>query len=256
VANETRPDAYSVIAEYYDRIFAAAFDYSSLARHLESIIARFSPHPGKILELGAGSCPLARHSAYPASAMSVFSDLSPRMLARAAEGDALMRAAADAGTLPFKGPFDVCVMVMDALNYLLEEKDVSGCFREVLRVLEPGGLFIVNIASESVCRKNMKDFSLSGIVSGRDYSLQSEYDEGTRRLKTRFTLFPAGPGDCGPEVELHEQHIYGRDDIHRLALAAGFEVCGCFGDHTLRPAKWSSEVIHFALRKPGPHTAS
>ena len=182
----------------------------------------------------------------------VYSDLSPRMLAHAAAGTPnLKRAAADAMALPFKGLFDICIMVMDALDYLLQEEDVLRCLKEVLRVLEPGGLFIVNIASESACRKHMQALEWAGKVDGREFSLHSRYDAGTRLLRTRFALFPSGEVNGGGALEeSHVQHIYSRKAMHQLALGAGFKVLGCFENHTFDPANRDSEVLHFVLRKP------
>jgi SAM-dependent methyltransferase len=250
---ENRSVNYSVIADYYDRIFTGAFDYDLLGRHLASVIAAFAPQADKFLELGAGTCPLARHSAFPKSATVVFSDLSPQMLARAGFISS-SRVAADARALPFNGYFDVCVMVMDALNYLLEEESVLRCFSETLRALKPGGLFIVNIASESYCKKQFQDYFLEGRVDGRDYSLRSRYDGMTRRISTRISLFSGEPDNGPAQVEIHEQHIYDQAAIHRLARSAGFKVLGCFENHTLAPANEDSEVIHFALQKPDSET--
>ena len=175
------------------------------------------------------------------------------MLARAAGGGTpnLKRAAADAMALPFKGPFDICIMVMDALNYLLLDEDVLRCLREVLRVVKPAGLFIVNIASESACRKHMQAFEWAGKVDGRGFFLHSRYDAGTRRLQTRFALLPSGEVDGGGALEeTHLQHIYSRKAMHQLALEAGFKVLGCFENHTFDPANRDSEVLHFVLQKP------
>ena len=79
---------YTALAGYYHSILGAGYDYPALARYLRALIDRFSPRP-------------------------------ERMPAQADSGTAPLRAAADAVAIPFKPGFDVCLMLMDAINYPL-----------------------------------------------------------------------------------------------------------------------------------------
>src|SRR6185295_14032319 len=117
-------------------------------RHLSRLWNKFAPAtaeaadwPVSVLELGAGTCPFASRKVFPRGARVVYTDLSPFMLRQ--DGKSRGRAAANALALPFKsdngrGPFQLCLMIYDAVNYLMREEDVSRCLSEALRVLAPG----------------------------------------------------------------------------------------------------------------------
>lgn len=245
--------SYKVIAPYYDWIMAHV-DYDAWGRHLARLWGRFGPEPASVLELGAGTCPFARRGAYPARARVVYTDLSPHMLVRAADGAAPappIRAAANALALPFKSPFQLCVMIYDALNYLLSEEDVLACFREVRRVLAPEGLFLFDVTTEANSRRHFEDLLDFGELEGCAYVRESRYDRVERLQSNDFTFFvERGPGCWSRYKEGHRQRIYRLGRLKALARKAGFAVEGCFEDFTFREGREASERVHFVLRRP------
>ena len=106
-------------------------------------VARQLPDPlGRVLDLCAGTLDLglAVHKEHP-GAQIVCGDFAVEMLRRGAYK--LPQAAltgADAMNLPFKdASFDAAVCGFGVRNV----SDLAGCFREVRRVLKPGGVFVV-----------------------------------------------------------------------------------------------------------------
>ncbi len=106
-------------------------------------VARELPDPlGRVLDLCAGTLDLgvAVHKEHP-GAQVVCGDFAVEMLRRGAHK--LPNAAltgADAMNLPFKDEsFDAAVCGFGVRNV----SDLAGCFREVRRVLKPGGVFVV-----------------------------------------------------------------------------------------------------------------
>src|SRR4051794_38940064 len=110
--------SYRTIAPFYDWIMAHV-DYDGWGRYLGRLWRKYGKDPKNILELGAGTCPFARRDVFPASSNVFYTDLSPFMLAQAHDTNAHARVAANAMALPFKSRFDLCLMVYDALNYLV-----------------------------------------------------------------------------------------------------------------------------------------
>jgi ubiquinone/menaquinone biosynthesis C-methylase UbiE len=245
--------SYRVIAPYYDWIMAHV-DYDAWGRHLARLWSRFGPEPMTVLELGAGTCPFARRTVYPARARTVYTDLSPFMLARAADGAQPApppRVAANALALPFKAPFQLCVMIYDALNYLLSEEDVLDCFREVRRVLSPGGLFLFDVTTEANSRRHFEDVLDYGELEGCSYVRESRYHRDSRMQSNDFTFFvDRGSGCWARYKEGHRQRIYRLGRLKALARKAGLAVEGCFEDFTFREGRESSERVHFVLRRP------
>ena len=106
---------------------------------LVAIIERLSPLEGRrILDLGCGKGRFAR-SLIERGALVVGLDVSAGMLALA---DGVSRVRASARRLPFRrGSFDA-VMAVEVFEHLAPEAINRVC-GEVLRVLEPGGTFVV-----------------------------------------------------------------------------------------------------------------
>ncbi len=240
--------AYTALAPYYDRILAAGYDYSALGRYVAGLISAYAPAARSILELGAGSCPLAGHLAYPSHARVVYSDLSPAMLAASSQQPGLRRVAADATALPFRPGFDVCVMLMDALNYLLEADAVSACLGEAFAALRPGGIFIVNIAGDALCRELLSDLAQEGSLAECDYAIRAQYDPASRLLRTGFTFRFCSATEGDPVLrETHTQRIHTAATIRELAGRTGFEIAAAFDGQSHNPAGEASREIHFVL---------
>ncbi len=264
--------SYRIIAPYYDWIMAHV-DYDGWGRYLGRLWRKYGKEPRAILELGAGTCAFARREVYPAKAQVVYSDLSPYMLAqahdvrvkppRAAASAPGMphskevsapptRVAANALNLPFRGPFSLCVMLYDAVNYLMAEDDFLRCLRECLRVLEPGGLFIFDITTESNSKRHFHQAVDYGELEGCTYFRESVYDVQARIQSNHFIFFVEGRKDNWRKVkESHQQRIYKVAKVRALAEKAGFQVEGVLDGFTFKPGRETSERVHFVLRKPG-----
>lgn len=242
--------SYRVIAPYYDWIMAHV-DYDAWGRHLARLWRRFGSEPSSILELGSGTCPFSRREVFPAGAKVVYSDLSPFMLGHADKSSGGGRVAANALALPFKGPFQVCIMVYDAFNYLMTEEDVERCLTEVHRVLAEGGLFIFDVTTEANSRRHFEDLLDFGELEGCTYVRESRYDRDARLQSNDFTFFvERATGDFRKVKESHQQRIWRLSKIRSLAAKAGLAVEGCFDGFNLKPGSEESERIHFVLRKP------
>ncbi|HLP41020.1 MAG TPA: methyltransferase domain-containing protein, partial [Fibrobacteria bacterium] len=213
--------------------------------------------PASVLELGAGTCPFARRSVFPSRARVVHTDLSPFMLARAADGNPggarPTLVAANALSLPFKGSFDLVVMVYDAINYVMTENDLLRCLREARRVLAPGGLFLFDVTTESNSLRHFKDGLDFGELEGCTFVRESSYDRKAMLQRNDFTFFVEEENGAWRRYkEGHQQRIYRLGRLKALARKAGFRVEGCFEGFTFRQGREASERVHFALREPTP----
>lgn len=242
--------SYRVIAPYYDWIMAHV-DYDEWGRYLARLWRRDGLDPVNILELGSGTCPFARRKVFPSASRVVYTDLSPFMLGKGADAAPGRQVAANALSLPFKGPFQLVLMIYDALNYLMNDEDVERCFREAYRVLSPGGLFLFDVTTEANSREHFEDMLDFGELEGCTYVRESRYDREARVQRNVFTFFVEESGGSFRKIkESHQQRIYRLSKLKALARKAGFTVEGCYEGFTLRPGTEESERIHFSLRKP------
>ena len=247
------PLVYGTLTPYYERILSYPDFYPTLGRHIVRMLAELAPAASIILEVGAGTCPMHGLGLYPPRRKVIYSDLSFRMLAHAPAPNPPNRVAADVLALPFKGPFDACIMLLDGINYLLSEREIARALGEVFRLLKSGGVFILNTASEAHCRGPLNGISSKGSLPGCDYTLKCDFDPPKRQFRTAFTfLIEQADGTWAKKEEVHVQRIYDEATIRRLASDAGYGLEGySLGLEWGSPDPASSQ-IHYGLRKPMP----
>jgi ubiquinone/menaquinone biosynthesis C-methylase UbiE len=218
---------------------------------------------GPVLELGCGtgrvSVPLGR-----AGVRLVGIDRSERMLARArartrrqplASKISLIRG--DIRFTPFATPsFSMVMAPYGILQSLLRERDLKATLDEVLRVLEPGGTFGIELVADLPSWKEYKKrLSLKG-WRGRRGGAHVTLMETVRQDRARhLTIF---------DQEFTERR--GRTKrVHRFALTfrtlsipqmvrrlekAGFEISALLGDYRGRAWDPRADVWVILARKP------
>ncbi len=288
--------SYQTIAPFYDWIMAHV-DYDAWGRYLQKVWQKMGVdaksdvkgasksdlkanenHQSKnlkILELGAGTCPFARREVYPSEATVIYSDLSPYMLNQAHDVAKNNRVAANVLALPFKSSFHLCIMIYDAINYLMDENDIEKTFQEVFRLLDENGVFIFDITTEENSKRHFDHAVDYGEMEGCTYFRESGFDPETKVQSNDFIFFVEQKlsvkqkeksslnDDLNSETkpdpkpyrwkkikENHQQRIYSIETMRNLAMEAGFIVSGIYEGFTFRAARDTSERIHFVLRKP------
>lgn len=276
---------YASLAVHYDTVMAHV-DYPGWSQHLRRLwnLARGAgdafakagsgaaprsasapPAPRRILELAAGTCRLAEYPLFP-GVFSVHTDLSPEMLACAregADGPLPRRAACDARRLPFRdghegsggdgdAGFDLALMVYDSLNYLTQPEAVRRAFDEAFRVLARGGVFLVDVTTETCSRRWFADALDFQETEAGSVVRASRYDAGTRTQLNLFTFFTLDDdGRYTRTEEVHRQRVWPAAFLKKTAREAGFEVRACLADFTLKPGTDRDERLHLVLQKPG-----
>jgi SAM-dependent methyltransferase len=144
------------IIDYYDRL-ADRYDAdrfgNSYGQFIDAqerrLLDRLPPKNGaRILDVGCGTGRLTGHA-------SVGCDASIRSVAVAAKNGAAPFTACDAKRLPFAGQaFDAALSFHVFMH--LERDEIGAVFKEVARVLKPGGVFVADVASAARRRINGK----------------------------------------------------------------------------------------------------
>jgi ubiquinone/menaquinone biosynthesis C-methylase UbiE len=218
---------------------------------------------GPVLELGCGtgrvSLPLGR-----AGVKLIGIDRSERMLARARArtkrarlSDTISLIRADIRFTPFAAPkFSMVMAPYGILQSLLRERDLQATLAEVYRVLEPGGMFGIELVADLPSWKEYKKrLSLKG-WRGRQGGAHVTLVETVRQDRARhLTIF---------DQEFIERRGRAKR-IHRFALTfrtlsvpqmvrrlerSGFEIAALLGDYRGRAWDPRADVWVILARKP------
>ncbi|HSB12063.1 MAG TPA: class I SAM-dependent methyltransferase [Blastocatellia bacterium] len=121
-----------------------------------------------------------------------------------------------------------CVAVTslgECLNYLFDRSNSLGqlrtFFRRVYDALEPGGVFIFDIAEPGRGKGPRQKHR-----EGKDWAVLVEVDEDTRtnRLTRRITTFRKEGASYRRDEESHQLQLYKRSEVTRELRSAGFRV--------------------------------
>lgn len=241
---------YSVLARHYDRMMGHVA-YEDWAQALRKIIKRSKVKVSRLLELGAGTCNLAKHMDWPELKLRVHTDLSLEMVQAAGVDFPYSRAVCNATQLPFgNASFDFILMSYDAVNYL-DEDQLSELFAEVQRVLIPGGIFIFDITTEKNSLEWFTDYSDAFEVEGCMLVRRSAYEQDTRIQHNYIDVFePVENGLFRKVSEHHQQFIHSVPSLIQSIQNSDLEVMGLWDGQSLKEATPLSERIHVLVGVP------
>jgi SAM-dependent methyltransferase len=145
--------AYERLAPVYDR-FTDSYDHDGWVQRLESLARSHGLRGTRALDVACGTgksfAPLLRRG-YDVWAC----DLSPAMVAharRAGKLDPSRVTVEDMRELPELGAFDLVTCLDDAVNYLLDARELAAAFASVARVLSPDGVYVFDTNTLSTYR--------------------------------------------------------------------------------------------------------
>lgn len=198
---------YTDLAPWYHLLSAPA-EYGEEAEHLLAVVERAGEGPTEtLLELGAGGGTLASH--LTDRFRCTLTDLSPQMLAESRQlNPGVEHIEADMRTLRLERLFDV-VLVHDAIDYMLSERDLESALASVAAHLRPGGLAL--IVPDAVA-ETFAPGTRTGGTDGDERGIR--YLEWTHDVAPGATsyavdyVFVLREGDAPARVE-HERHVIG-----------------------------------------------
>jgi ubiquinone/menaquinone biosynthesis C-methylase UbiE len=127
-----RPDHFSLLAPYYDRVFSS-LGHDRLRELLDL------PAEGRLLDAGGGTGRVSEAFARLVDEI-VVTDLSSDMLRQTHAKDGLRPIRAQAEHLPFPDGCFARMLVVDAFHHFQVQEEAA---RELVRVLAPGGRLVI-----------------------------------------------------------------------------------------------------------------
>jgi ubiquinone/menaquinone biosynthesis C-methylase UbiE len=201
------------------------------------------------LACGTGSVtiPLARLG-YDIVAVDISADMlsEARMKADEAGLDVLFLMQ-DMRRLDLYDTVDAAVCCCDAVNYLLDEKDLLAAFKRVALFLNPGGVFIFDIGTEYKYKEILGCNTFTETADGASYVWRNEYDEATGF--NDYDIFFIVNDPPMRFSEQHRQRSYSTETIKALIEEAGLTVTQICDDYSGDPPANDSERLTFVAVK-------
>ncbi len=241
---------YSELVAFY-HLLDPLEDHEDEAEAFGGVLRQAVPGATSLLELGAG----AGHGAHYIKHVfeqTVLTDLSDPMLERSRMlNPDCEHILGDMRSMRLDRTFD-CVLVHDAIAYLLTEDDLLACMQTAFAHLRVGGaaLLVPDCTQESFreCHEDHDGDDGERSLRCISWSTDPDPDDSTHITDFAFLLREAG------EIRaVHDRHHYGLfavDTWRRLAERAGFEVETVTRPLTEDEADSAYTDIMFLCRKP------
>lgn len=250
-------EAYTDFAGVYDQLMDET-PYAQWCQNIAQELEKYGIRDGLALDLGCGTGSLTELLAARGFDM-IGVDCSGEMLNIACEkreksGFDILYLNQDMRSFELYGTVRAVVSVCDSLNYLLEEEDVTSCFRLVNNYLDPGGIFIFDfntrykyetVIGDSVIAENREDCS---------FIWENYYDPKSGVNEYDLTIFVRCPEASGQELfsrfqEVHLQRGYTLEEMRCLVERSGLAFVRAFDADTLGEATGASGRICCVARE-------
>ncbi|MGI8802578.1 MAG: class I SAM-dependent DNA methyltransferase [Solirubrobacteraceae bacterium] len=225
--------AYATLAPFYDR-FTAGYAHDRWLGQIESRALGLGLAGRRVLDIGCGTgksfAPLLDRG-YSVTAC----DISPEMVDEALQkfGDQVDDLlVGDMRDLPPLGEFDLVTCLNDAINYLLDPRELEAAFRSVADVLAPRGVYVFDVTSLGSYRSTFSRTILREDAGG----LFCWHGEGTATMaagdavSARIEAFIEAEDELWQRVSSRHVQRHHPPTVIRAALhAAGLECAATAG---------------------------
>jgi SAM-dependent methyltransferase len=241
-------NSYRQFARLYDDLIDQ--DYEKWVDYIEEIFRKFGAKPRLVLDLACGTGSVSRIMAQRGYEV-IAADRSADMLAVAAEkcnGLDVRIVCQDMRALDLYGTVDAVVCTMDAVNYLLTQKDLTKTFSLIKNYLNPDGLFIFDTNTPHKLQNVLGDNTFVYDTKNVFYTWENAYNKKSRISAQYFTFFVKENGAYYRIDEVHRQRAFSRADVEKALDAAGLALSGGYGLFTFDAPEAECEKMVFVAK--------
>jgi SAM-dependent methyltransferase len=203
---------------------------------------------GSVLELAIGTGRVALPLAERGLAVEGVEG-SPEMVAqlRAKPGGAAIPVAiGDMADVPVAGPFTLVYLVFNTLFNLVDAGRQADCFRNVARVLAPGGAFVIEaFVPDPADFDRDEQLQVRAVTEDSVTMRVHRYDRAAQTFIRQTLVF----GGHGVRMEPFAMHYLWPDQIDALADQGGLRLAERYEDFQRRPFTADSKT-HISVYRP------
>lgn len=240
-------DSYLGFSEIYDELISEDIDYARIA----SFILSQTENRKLYLDLGCGTGSLSTLVGGHFKETYLV-DLSSDMLTRAVDKFRLLKISHKAFAISmheidFPVKFDLVTSSIDAINYILDEKEVGMLFDKVYQHLEEDGVFVFDINSAYKIREILGSKDYVYTSDDLAYTWENYYEDDIVEMALNFFV---KRGDYYERIEeIHEERAYEVRTLLDMLTKSGFKVIITCEDYSENSITDITERITFIVRK-------
>ena len=255
------PDSpYDELAEIYDQ-FQKDIDTVQWADYLDGLIKKFGPASGdgkngKLLlcDLGCGTAGVTIEMSR-LGYESIGIDQSMQMLDKAREkshaaGADILFLCQDITGFELFGTVDVFLCLLDTVNHIVDPAALESMFLQFKNYLNPGGLFIFDVARPRHLKKTLGNHFFYTI--DEDYALmwENSFSTKTQTSTSDLTLFRLGEKDLYNRYEGQiRERVYTEAEISGFLESAGMKLLAKYGELSFEePVEGNTREFYIAIR--------
>ena len=247
-------EVYTDFACVYDQLMDET-PYAQWCENIAQALGEYGIRDGLVLELGCGTGSLTELLAARGFDM-IGVDNSDEMLNIACEkreksGRDILYLNQDMRSFELYGTVRAVVSVCDSLNYLLEDEDLTACFRLVNNYLDPGGIFIFDFNTRYKYETVIGDSAIAENREDCSFIWENYYDADSGINEYDLTIFVKEPeaSSSGEELfsrfqEVHFQRGYTLEEMWSFIERSGLAFVRAFDADTLGAVTGTSERIY------------
>ena len=239
---EQEQEPYALFAQIYDQIMDHV-PYASWARYLlDRASGLCGARPQSVLDLACGTGMMLyflKNSVRELIGMD-YSSAMLQQTRRRLRAVKLIRGLLQ--PLPFRsGQFPWVICTHDSLNYILDKEELREHFREVRRILKPGGLYSVDAVTLGNILKNHHGQSDTHRIPPYRLVWSKRFDRKKNLLTSTLEF---DDGDTSFQ-EVHVQRYYQAEELLTLARSAGLRLLVQEGNYDRRPTRSQDTLMNF-----------
>ena len=253
--------AYDFLAGFYDA-FQQELDPMQWAMFVDRLVKKYGAFPGDgnngsplLCDLGCGTGAVT--CAFSKLGYDIIGvDNSIQMLNQAKDRAEKEKTEAlficqDMAGLDLYGTMDVFVSLLDTVNHITRIKDLEKLLKSFSCFLNPGGLFIFDVATEKHFTETLGNDFFYSVQDDYTVLWENEYDEKSGINTANLTMFSKDrSGLYEREDDEITEKYYSDEIIRKLVASCDLEIVGTYGDLKMRKPNAKDERIFYVVRRP------